>query len=112
LLNVLLVDDDTEFTDVAANIIEFLGHDVSVAGNLKEAYEWLDSQPFEHILLDFMLPDGSGLHLVDHLKKIDSTAEITFITGHPSVKGILAEISGPKMNYLVKPVQREDIDGA
>tara|TARA_R110002153_G_scaffold110189_1_gene251172 strand:- start:44927 stop:46255 length:1329 start_codon:yes stop_codon:yes gene_type:complete len=112
LLNVLLVDDDSEFTDVAANIIEFLGHQVSVAGNLKEAYEWLDSQPFEHILLDFMLPDGSGLHLVDHLKTIGSTADVTFITGHPSVKGILAEISGPKMNYLVKPLQREDIEGA
>jgi DNA-binding NtrC family response regulator len=109
---VLLVDDDTEFTDVAANIIEFLGHDVSVAASLKEAYEWLDSQPFEHILLDFMLPDGSGLHLVDHFKKIDSTAHVTFITGHPSVKGILAEISGPKMDYLVKPLQREDIEAA
>lgn len=110
MLNVLLVDDDTEFTDVASNIIEFLGHDVSVAANLKEAYEWLDSQPFEHILLDFMLPDGSGLHLVDHLKKSGSTANVTFITGHPSVKGILADISGPKMDYLVKPLQREDIE--
>ncbi|WP_339721131.1 sigma-54 dependent transcriptional regulator [uncultured Paraglaciecola sp.] len=110
MLNVLLVDDDTEFTDVAANIIEFLGHQVSVAANLKEAYEWLESQPFEHILLDFMLPDGSGLHLIDHLKKLDSKAQITFITGHPSVKGILAELSGPKMDYLVKPLQREDIE--
>lgn len=112
MLNVLLVDDDTEFTEVASNIIEFLGHDVSVAANLKEAYEWLDSQPFEHILLDFMLPDGSGLHLVDHLKQLGSTAHVTFITGHPAVKGILAEISGPKMDYLVKPLQREDIEGA
>lgn len=112
MLNVLLVDDDTEFTEVAANIIEFLGHNVSVAVDLKEAYDWLDSQAFEHILLDFMLPDGSGLHLVDHLKKINSNANVTFITGHPSVKGILAGISGPKIDYLVKPLQREDIESA
>ena len=112
LLNVLLVDDDIEFTDVASNIIEFLGHNVSVASNLNSAYQWLDGQEFDHILLDFMLPDGSGLHLVDHLKKIDSAAYITFITGHPSVKGILAEISGPKMDYLVKPLEREDIENA
>ncbi len=112
MLNVLLVDDDTEFTEVAANIIEFLGHHVSVACNLKEAHEWLDSQPFEHILLDFMLPDGSGLHLVDHLKKTGSDCKVTFITGHPAVKGILAGISGPKIDYLVKPLQREDIESA
>lgn len=111
-MNVLLVDDDTEFTDVASNIIEFLGHDVSVASDLKQAYEWLDNHPFDHILLDFMLPDGSGLHLVDYLKKINSKAYVTFITGHPSVKGILADISGPRMDYLVKPLEREDIEKA
>ena len=111
-MNVLLVDDDTEFTDVASNIIEFLGHDVSVASDLKQAYEWLDNHPFDHILLDFMLPDGSGLHLVDYLKKVNSKAYVTFITGHPSVKGILADISGPKMDYLVKPLEREDIEKA
>ena len=112
MLNVLLVDDDKEFTDVASNIIEFIGHDVSVASDLKQAYEWLDNHPFDHILLDFMLPDGSGLHLVDYLKKIDSKAYVTFITGHPSVKGILADISGPRMDYLVKPLEREDIEKA
>lgn len=110
MLNVLLVDDDTEFAEVASNIIEFLGHQVSIASTLKEAYEWTDSQPFDHILLDFMLPDGSGLHLVDRLENSSSTAHITFITGHPSVKGILAGFSGPKVDYLVKPLQREDIE--
>ncbi|MGS2719021.1 sigma-54-dependent transcriptional regulator [Paraglaciecola aestuariivivens] len=110
MLNVLLVDDDAEFTEVASNIIDFLGHHVSVAANLEEAYQWLESQPFEHILLDFMLPDGSGLHLVDHLKKTGNDCKVTFITGHPAVKGILASISGPKIDYLVKPLQREDIE--
>ncbi|WP_133468678.1 sigma-54-dependent transcriptional regulator [Paraglaciecola marina] len=112
MLNVLLVDDDLEFAEVASNIIEFLGHQVSIANSLKEACEWTDSQPFDHILLDFMLPDGSGLHLVDRLEKNNSAAHITFITGHPSVKGILAGISGPKVDYLVKPLQREDIEQA
>ncbi|MFT2090071.1 sigma-54-dependent transcriptional regulator [Paraglaciecola sp. 2405UD69-4] len=112
MLNVLLVDDDLEFAEVASNIIEFLGHQVSIASSLKEACEWTDSQPFDHILLDFMLPDGSGLHLVDRLEKSNSAAHITFITGHPSVKGILAGFSGPKVDYLVKPLQREDIEQA
>lgn len=112
MLNVLLVDDDTEFTDVACHIIEFLGHDVSVAGDLKEARQWLEHQSFEHILLDFMLPDGSGLHLIDELKNSGKDSYITLITGHPSVKGMLAGLCGPKVNYLVKPLQREDIEGA
>ena len=110
MLQVLLVDDDTEFTEVACQIIEFLGHDVSVAANLKEAKEWLTQHQFDHVLLDFMLPDGSGLHLIDFLKHNDHNPYITLITGHPSVKGMLAGLCGPKVNYVVKPLQREDIE--
>ncbi len=108
--SVLLVDDDAEFTDVASTIIEFLGHTVSVASSIEEANEWLDSQPFDHILLDFMLPDGSGLHLLDKLKSSATQPYVTFITGHPAVKGLLSEICGPKIDYLIKPIQREDIE--
>ena len=79
MLQVLLVDDDTEFTEVACQIIEFLGHDVSVAANLKEAKEWLTQHQFDHVLLDFMLPDGSGLHLIDFLKHNDHNPYITLI---------------------------------
>ena len=41
---ILLVDDDKEFTDVASNIIEFLGHDVAIANNLEEAYNCIEFQ--------------------------------------------------------------------
>ncbi|WP_340677398.1 sigma-54 dependent transcriptional regulator [Paraglaciecola sp.] len=112
MLNVLLVDDDIEFTDVASQIIEFLGHTVSAVANLQEARNLLEYNQFDHIFLDFMLPDGSGLHLIDHLKKLNSTAYITMITGHPSVKGMLAGLCGPKVDYLLKPLQREDLESA
>lgn len=112
MLNVLLVDDDVEFTDVASQIIEFLGHDVTTVQNLAEAYQVLEYNVFDHIFLDFMLPDGSGLHLIDHIKKHASTPYITMITGHPSVKTMLAGLCGPKVDYLLKPLQREDLESA
>tara|TARA_R110000744_G_scaffold10757_12_gene33304 strand:- start:12863 stop:14194 length:1332 start_codon:yes stop_codon:yes gene_type:complete len=107
---ILLVDDDKEFTDVASNIIEFLGHDVEVANCLEEAYNCIDFQQFDHILLDFMLPDGSALHLIDKLNTKSKVPFVTLITGHPSVKSIIAGMCGPNVNYLVKPLQREDLE--
>jgi DNA-binding NtrC family response regulator len=107
---ILLVDDDKEFTDVASNIIEFLGHDVEVANCLTEAYNCIEFQRFDHILLDFMLPDGSALHLIDKLNTQDKVPFVTLITGHPSVKSIISGMCGPNVNYLVKPLQREDLE--
>jgi DNA-binding NtrC family response regulator len=112
VLKVLLVDDDVEFTEIACHIIEFLGHDICIASCLQEAYEWLENNTFDHIFLDFMLPDGSGLHLIDHIKNSNHTPYITLITGHPLVKGLLAGLCGPKVDYIAKPLQREDLEQA
>ncbi len=110
MLNILLVDDDVEFSDVVCHIVEFLGHNICTATSLKEAHQWFENNTFDHVLLDFMLPDGSGLHLVEHLKSIGQTPKITLISGHPSVKGKLAEMCEPNVGHLVKPLQREDIE--
>lgn len=112
MLTVLLVDDDTEFTDIATQIIELLGHEVMSAENLQEAYQLLEFNKFDHIFLDFMLPDGSGLHLIDYLKRADLSPYVTMITGHPSVKTMLVGLCGPKVDYLLKPLQREDLESA
>jgi len=112
VLNILLVDDDEEFTSVACHIIEFLGHEIHTANCLKEAYEYLEHDTFDHIFLDFMLPDGSGLHLIDHMNKSEKTPYITLITGHPLVKGMLSSLCGPKVGYIAKPLQREDLEQA
>jgi DNA-binding NtrC family response regulator len=110
LLSILLVDDDHEFTTVACHIMEFLGHTVAVAHDLKQAHEWLENNSFDHILLDFMLPDGSGLHLMDRLNQLAVMPKVTFITGHPAVKSVVVELCGPKVDYLIKPIQREDLE--
>ena len=110
MLTVLLVDDDPEFTDVACTIIEFLGHEVLTAANLDEARDWLTKETFDHILLDFMLPDGSGVHLFDELDTLPKRPRVTLITGHPSVRGIIKGLCGPNIDYLVKPIQREEIE--
>ncbi|WP_283710190.1 sigma-54-dependent transcriptional regulator [Pseudoalteromonas prydzensis] len=110
MLNILLVDDDNEFSEVVCHIVEFLGHNINTAANLAEAEQWFVNNHFDHVFLDFMLPDGSGLHLVEHLKSIGQTPKITLISGHPSVKGKLAEMCEPNVGHLVKPLQREDIE--
>ncbi|WP_409424754.1 sigma-54-dependent transcriptional regulator [Pseudoalteromonas sp. RW-H-Ap-1] len=110
MLNILLVDDDIEFSDVICHIVEFLGHNINTATSLKEAHQWFENNTFDHVLLDFMLPDGSGLHLLDHLKMIGQDPKITLISGHPSVKGILADMCEPNVSHLLKPLQREDLE--
>nr|WP_136250477.1 sigma-54 dependent transcriptional regulator [Ningiella ruwaisensis] len=108
--SILLIDDDTEFTEILSNIIEHLGHHVSISDSVKDAKEWLDLNEFDHLLIDFMLPDGSGLHIFEYVQQKRKMPKVTFITGNPEIKSAIAHIAGPSVNYLMKPIQREDIE--
>lgn len=108
--SILLIDDDPDFTEVATHILEFLGHIVSVADTVADAKQWLDNNEFDHLLIDFMLPDGSGLHVFDYLQTKQRMPRVTFITGNPKIKSAINHIAGPSVNYLMKPIEREDLE--
>ncbi|ODB39683.1 sigma-54-dependent Fis family transcriptional regulator [Pseudoalteromonas sp. CO348] len=109
---VLLVDDDHDFAELACRIVEYLGHDACLANDLASARQWLETQSFDHIFLDFMLPDGSGLHLVDEIRAAGIRTPITMVTGHPSVKSALSQLCHDGLNYLTKPVDADDFRNA
>ena len=71
-VNILVIEDEP---DIRRNLEYNLGREgfnACPAGSLDEAYEKLNTKKFDLILLDLMLPDGSGLDLC---KKIKSNSE-------------------------------------
>jgi two-component system response regulator HydG len=55
------------------------------------------------LLLDLMLPDGNGLELLDELRA-SQVKRVVFITGHPGIKSLIKNLSGPSVSYLTKPI--------
>lgn len=116
-MKILVVDDDTEFCEAAAMMLNLLQHEVLTAHSLSDALNCLEENlsgkdPIEHVLLDFMLPDGSGLHLIDVAQKFSSAPFITLVTGHPSVKQMVSSLAGPNVNYILKPVNKQNLEAA
>ena len=71
-VNILVIEDEP---DIRRNLEYNLGREgfnASSVGSLDGAYEKINSKKFDLILLDLMLPDGSGL---DFCKKIKSNSE-------------------------------------
>ncbi len=71
-VNILVIEDEPDIRkNLEYNLVRE-GFKASSAGSLDEANEKLKSKKFDLILLDLMLPDGSGLDLC---KKIKSNSE-------------------------------------
>lgn len=76
---ILVIEDEPDIRKTLEYNLAREGFIVSTAGSLKEAKNILENPNFSLILLDLMLPDGSGLDLCRELKSNSSLKEIPII---------------------------------
>ena len=101
--NILIVDDDNVFVETTCKILHKLGHRTAVASSVAEARGQLAQSYYDLLMLDIMLPDGSGIQVLEACTEAQRQAQIALVTGHPSVKSLVKSLYGPNITYLVKP---------
>ena len=78
-MNILVIEDEPDIRKTLEYNISQEGHTVLTAGSLHDAEKILQSQSLSLILLDLMLPDGSGLDFCRKLKTNSKTESIPVI---------------------------------
>ena len=76
----MLVDDDEDFRDVAAMMLQRTGHEVRTAANAREALHSLARPPLPCLIVtDLDMPVVSGLELIEQLRVHPAAREIPVI---------------------------------
>lgn len=104
----LLVDDEINFLTATADILTEYGHEVATADSLGAARDKLRSDSFDVLLVDLMLPDGNGLELLE-LDADRRPARVILMTGQPGIKSLVKDLTGPGLDYLIKPIDIADL---
>ena len=78
-MNILVIEDEPDIRKNLEYNLSREGFKVSTAGSLKDGLKSLDSNTYSLILLDLMLPDGSGLDLCKKIKSNPSLESIPII---------------------------------
>jgi DNA-binding NtrC family response regulator len=110
MARVLLVDDEPDFVAAASEMLQMHGHVVDSAERLENARAILSKNVPDVLLLDLMLPDGNGLELLEELRE-SKVKRVVFITGHPGIKSLIKNLSGPSVSYLTKPIDSRELIG-
>lgn len=76
---ILLVEDDETNRDMLSRRLIKRGYEVTIAGDGSEACRLADSQPFDLILMDVMLPLLDGFAATRIIKQQESTRDIPII---------------------------------
>jgi two-component system, NtrC family, response regulator AtoC len=106
----LLVDDDSDAAETMAMLIANEGFTVATAGSLRDARRQMALQEPDIVLLDLMLPDGSGMELFNDAKQLPN-AELVLITGHASLDTSIQALRLGAADYLVKPMSLKQLQG-
>ena len=102
-LKILVVEDHDDTSRLMARLLEGHGHDVRTASGVGPALEAAGREPFDLIISDIGLPDGTGMDLMRQLQAIRPTRGIA-LSGYGSSEDVrLAKDAGFSV-HVTKPV--------
>lgn len=108
---VLIADDEPEVVDLVQIVLETEGYKVQSASNGKKALDKIVEQPPDLLLLDVMMPEMTGLMLLDHLGADPVLSKIpvimlSVVVTDPEVRMAL---DGGATAYLSKPFEIREL---
>ena len=102
-MKILVVEDEPSLQEVIQTTLEKERFVVEVADNLALAKEKTGVYDYDCILLDIMLPDGSGLDLLQHLKETRRSENVIILSAKDSIEDKILGLDLGADDYLAKP---------
>ncbi|HLC01413.1 MAG TPA: sigma-54 dependent transcriptional regulator [Anaerolineales bacterium] len=101
---VLIVDDEEAARGFISEALGDAGYEAIAAGSLEEAHQAIDAGKADVVMLDMMLPDGSGMSLLDRLSRENPSPPVIVITAFGEVETAVEAMKKGAQDFLQKPL--------
>jgi len=109
-MKILIVEDEPNLLSVIRKGLSEKNHDVSAALDGTTAWEMLDNNSFDVIVLDVMLPDINGIELCRRLRAAGNFVPILMLTALNSSENIVAGLNAGADDYMAKPFRFTELE--
>lgn len=109
LARVLLVEDEPKLRESLAEGLRLEAWDVVTAPDGTGALQWLRSEHFDLLVLDWMLPDVDGMEVLRRARVHDPRIPVLMITARCGHFDQTVAFQGGATDYLVKPFAFEEL---
>ncbi|MGE5583889.1 MAG: sigma-54-dependent transcriptional regulator [Bacillota bacterium] len=106
---ILVVDDDLGMRDTLEAVLTAEGYEVGVAVNGAETTEILARESFDVMLLDFKMPDCTGVELLPLIKKAAPEMPVIMMTAYGTVKAAVEAVKQGAYDFITKPFELEEM---
>lgn len=110
-MHLLVVEDEMDLRELLTWSLTEANYEVTSVGDGKSAWQAINSQQFDLVLLDWMLPDTSGIEL---LKRMRATAThehtpVIMVTARDGVTDRVKGLDSGADDYVVKPFAMQEL---
>src|SRR4028118_265963 len=108
-MRILLVDDEVELTDPLSRVLSREGYGVDVAYDGASGNKLASQGIYDLLILDWMLPQLSGLEICQQLRSQGRTTPVLFLTAKDTLDDRVRGLDAGADDYLVKPFELREL---
>jgi len=103
VMQIFLIEDEPKVSAFISKGLQEYNYNVTISEDGLSAKKAFESQPFDLIIMDVMLPDANGIDLCKYVRKIDAEIPILMLTALDNIDSKVAGLQAGADDYLVKP---------
>lgn len=104
MLKILIAEDDRELCQLFSHVLMKHGYDVKGVSDGQEALRALDSDYYDLIISDIMMPKVDGYEFVRHLRESGNQTPVMMITARDAFDDMRQGYMSGTDDYMVKPI--------
>ena len=106
---ILTIEDDAAIRQGIVDALQFAGYDVSQASTVDDGCNLAIRLDYDLLLLDLVLPDGSGLDILASVRNVKPTQPVIILTAKGEEGDRVAGLKGGADDYVVKPFSVKEL---
>lgn len=102
-MKLLIIEDEASLQELMTKTLKQEGYVVEGAMDFSSAMDKLGAYTYDCVLLDINLPGGSGLEILEHMKKTGNRSDVIIISARDSIDDKVKGLELGADDYLAKP---------
>ncbi|MCG6936821.1 MAG: phosphate regulon transcriptional regulator PhoB [Gammaproteobacteria bacterium] len=108
--NILIVEDDPGIQDMLNFSLSTEGYTLHTVSTVKDAWATIENKSIDLVLLDWMLPDNSGIDLLHRIRKYHSKLPVIMITAKAEEEDRILGLDVGADDYVTKPFSVRELN--
>lgn len=109
MASILIIEDDLTFSRILEGFLSKKGFSVSTAHKGKDGLKTFLEKSFDLVLLDYRLPDLTGLEILEEMKSSSALVPVIIMTSFNDIRTAVKAIKTGAFEYITKPVNPDEL---